>query len=100
MAKGPERLFAEKVDADLFKLKNAWFENIQQVATRGTPDRIGVINGWFIGLELKVDGNKPTPLQNRKLNRIALAKGFAFTVTPQNWAYVYDKLLELDASII
>ena len=100
MSKKPETLFAQKVDKDLSTLKNAWFENIKQVGIRCTPDRIGCVNKWFVGIELKVNQNKPTPLQNLKLNKIRQAGGKAYTATPLSWKSIFRELKELDQSII
>lgn len=44
-------------------------------SSRGVPDIILCIKGKFIGVELKVGDNKPTPLQVNYLNRIASAGG-------------------------
>jgi len=99
MSKQPERIFGEKVDRGLDQLPNTWYENIQQVGIRGTPDRLCCINGHFVALELKVN-YKATPLQQLKLNKIQKAKGHAFTVNPHNWFCIYKKLKVLSRSLI
>ena len=44
----------------------------------GTPDIIACLNGRFIAIEVKRRGNKPTPLQLVKLDKIKESGGIAF----------------------
>lgn len=37
---------------------------------KGVPDRIFIVDGWTIFMELKAPGKKPTKLQMRELERI------------------------------
>lgn len=84
--KQPESVFSSRVARDLATLRGAWFERIQQQATRGTPDRLGCIVGRFIALELKASAKaKVEKLQSYKLGRIADAGGIARVVYPENW---------------
>jgi hypothetical protein len=46
----------------------------------GVPDIVSCINGKFVAIECKADGNKPTKLQLKTLREIAGAKGYAFVV--------------------
>jgi len=46
----------------------------------GVPDIVACINGMFVGIECKADGNQPTKLQLKHLNDIADSGGLAFTV--------------------
>lgn len=41
----------------------------------GIPDILGVYKGVFLGLELKVKSNKPSPLQKAKVNLIRRSGG-------------------------
>lgn len=41
----------------------------------GIPDIVGVYKGVFLGLELKVKSNKPSPIQVAKINMIRKAQG-------------------------
>jgi len=92
-----ETKFGIKVDRDLALLKNAWFENIQQVAIRGTPDRLGVIRGIFIAIELKSSQKaRRPPLQAHKLELISKAGGFCVFVYPENWDEIYKFLKAID----
>lgn len=88
-----ETLFGTKVDRQLKKINNCWFVNIQQVAVRGIPDRIGCINGKFFALELKVSvKSKRAKLQKYILNKIKQAGGFAEFVYPDNLQETLEKL--------
>jgi hypothetical protein len=97
MPQKPETKFRAAVDRDLAKLRNGWFESIQQKAIQGTPDKLGCINGHFIGIELKANGhNQPTALQDLKLKKIAQAGGIALLAHPDNWAETFQLLQHLD----
>ena len=96
MAKKPETAFAEKVDADLKNTFGAdiWIENIQQVGKSGTPDRLICLKGAFIALELKTDKGTASKIQLLKLNRLRIAGGRGFIVTPTNWQKILKWLLD------
>lgn len=47
---------------------------------RGLPDVIGCWEGRFLALEVKVPGEKPTPLQTLTLHEIAESGGIAAVV--------------------
>jgi hypothetical protein len=78
----------------LRRLPNAWFEKIQQVAKRGTPDFLGVVNSYFVALELKSEErSRPNALQDYVLDRIcSLGQGLTFVPHPGNWDDVYSLL--------
>lgn len=97
MAQKPETVFRGRVDKDLKTLKNAWFESIQQLSIKGTPDKIGTINGIFIGLEIKKDGELE-PLQAYKGRKIREAGGLWYEVTPGNWKDIFQTLKKLSQS--
>ena len=75
-----------------------WF-NIQQVAIRGTPDRLGVVNGNFIALELKTSKeeslieNETITLQRYELMKIREAGGYASFLYPENLESVMADLI-------
>jgi Holliday junction resolvase len=50
----------------------------------GIPDVIGCYNGLFVAFECKANGNKPTPLQLREIERIQQAEGLAFVIDEHN----------------
>ncbi len=51
----------------------------------------------FIGIEVKIDTEEPTPLQEWNLNKIKKAKGLPFVVKPNNWKKI-SELLTIFAS--
>ena len=63
----------------------------------GIPDIIGCYLGRFIAIEVKVDYNKPTPLQVNVMNEIVKNTGYAAVVTYSNkhklW-HVRDKMFK------
>lgn len=57
-----------------------WKEHGGQYGTAGIPDIIVCYKGRFIGLEAKVDKNKPTKLQAATIEKIRQAGGTAAVV--------------------
>jgi hypothetical protein len=88
MAKKPETLFKEKVKTWLDQLPRTWYFKTQLVALLGIPDIVGCVNGHFIALELKIDGEEPSKLQGWTLSKIIKAGGLGLSVTPANWKNV------------
>lgn len=96
MSEKPETLFRKKVDRDLKKFKNIYSESIQQVAIRGSCDKICCVNGYYVALELKRDEKEDiVGLQDYKAIKITQAKGFHFKVDPVSWDLIKDFLTEL-----
>ena len=92
-----ETKFGQRVDRYLKRIPNSHWYNIQQVAIRGTPDRLGVINGYFVALELKAEPKaKHAKLQVYELKQIQGAGGFACFLYPENFAIVMDELESLN----
>ena len=85
MAKKPEPIFKEKVLEELREIKNSYWIKIQQVALKGVPDILGTINGRFIALELKIEGDKADKLQEYVLQEIDKSGGIALVVNPSNF---------------
>ena len=92
MTKKPETSFKEKVLDSIRKLPYSYATKIDQMSLIGTPDIFACINSWFVAIELKMDGNVPTPRQKYELDGIKNARGRAFVATPKNWALVHAKL--------
>ena len=98
MSKKLETIFKEKVKKELAKIPNSFFEKIQQVTIRGTPDFLGCIDGRMIAIELKKSlKEKPDALQEYKLSQIAQAGGIGFVMTPENFKETYAVLLRIAA---
>lgn len=92
--KKPETKFKEKVIKDLKTIPYIWFTKTQQVATRGTPDIIGCVNGLFFALELKsTPKGKVSDLQSYNLEKIIEAGGLSWVAYPENWEQVFEELV-------
>ncbi|NJM54505.1 MAG: hypothetical protein HC841_00035 [Verrucomicrobiae bacterium] len=97
MSQKPETAFRAKAYRWIdLNLPGCWYESIQQVAIRGTPDTFMCLRGRFVALEWKADESSPaTEMQKLKLERINAAGGIGLIVHPQNWEQVQKILLGL-----
>jgi hypothetical protein len=50
----------------------------------GVPDIVACIEGRFVGIECKANGNKPTPLQEKNLKDIGFNGGIALVIDETN----------------
>lgn len=91
----PETRFKNKVKDCLEKIPRCWFVKTQFLAISGIPDYLGVVNGRFFALELKIETNKTDTLQGHILKKIARAGGFTAVVKPSNLKQVIKELGEL-----
>lgn len=92
----PESNLKERVLFDLRTLPHSWWEKIQQVAIRGTPDILGCLSGLMVALELKKSAKeKPDPLQRFKLVSIHDAGGISLVVNPESWPECFELLKKL-----
>jgi Holliday junction resolvase len=58
----------------------------------GVPDIIACYRGKFLAIECKAGSNKPTALQEKALNDIRTAKGFALVINEDNVDSVLDTI--------
>ena len=58
----------------------------------GVPDIVGCYKGSFFGIECKAKKNKPTALQQKNLDAITAAGGFALVVNEENMNLVGELL--------
>jgi hypothetical protein len=94
MAKKPETVFWDRIRPKLNAIPYSYFEKIQQVSKRSTPDVLACVRGLFFGIELKRNSKeKPDPLQRHSLDRIDKACGVSIVLHPENWEYWYKKIL-------
>lgn len=70
-----ENQLQQRVVRYLKKVPNLWYAVINDRHTAGIPDILVCYKGVFHGIELKVKGNKPTPLQKAQLQCIEKAGG-------------------------
>lgn len=91
-----ERSFRKKAMDKINSLPNTWFESIQQVSIRGTPDVIGCVNGTFVALEFKKNITaKRSQMQMYKGDCIKKSKGVHFFIYPENFEDVYSELSKM-----
>ena len=85
MALTPEAKVKHKVVA-LLKAYGAYyfFSSTHGYGRSGIPDITVCMQGVFIGIECKANGNKPTELQKRELAAISAAGGIALVVDETN----------------
>lgn len=84
MPRQREGLFKDVFLKQLRTIPFSWWEKIQQVSIRGTPDVIGVVRGNFVAIELKTNCGIVSPIQYLKLDLIKQAGGIAEVVSPAN----------------
>ena len=74
----------------LKELKNhGWFYKASDRYRAGIPDIIGCYQGRFLALELKVEPNKPTKLQEYEIKQIKKADGSAQVISYSNKTKLY-----------
>jgi Holliday junction resolvase len=64
--------------------EHGWFYKAADRYTAGVPDIIGLCDGRFCGIEMKIDSNRPTALQVFTLKAIDRNGGFTGIVTYSN----------------
>jgi len=67
-----------------------WFYKASDRFRAGVPDIIGCYTGRFIAIELKIEPNKPTPLQKHELNAIYREGGNTQVVSYDNKTKRYN----------
>lgn len=83
---------------ELAKIPRSYWFSPPTKSRRGIPDILGCVNGYFIALELKLDGARPDPGRENlqkyelKLMREAGAPVALDRVTPANFDEVLRKL--------
>jgi|SRR5215831_30123 len=84
MARQPEARLVAHVLLRLTENVGGYFVKIHgsPYQRAGLPDILGCVEGLFFGLEVKLPGEKPTPLQEYEMKAIrTLGKGHAAVVT-------------------
>lgn len=82
MVTTPEHKVKERVKLILGKYPNSYkfFPAMNGYGVSGVPDIVACVNGKFLGIECKANGNKPTALQKKHLAGIVAAEGYGFVV--------------------
>lgn len=91
----PESKVKKKVREILDKREPNYFfmPSMNGYGSSGVPDFIACIDGRFIGIECKADGNQPTRLQLKNLQQIVDAGGHAFVVNHESLG-VFSMMLD------
>lgn len=87
----------QKLIKDYIIEKGGYVENIHGGSiyqASGIPDLLVCYKGWFIGIEVKVGNNKPSPIQEVKLAQIKRAGGYA--IVPYDLEAVKEVFEEID----
>ena len=93
MAATPEKLVKDKVKKMLDSLGIYHFSPPGMGLGRaGIPDLVCCYNGKFLGIECKAGKGKTTALQERELDAIRAAGGFAFVVRETNLEELKEQL--------
>ena len=83
---GPEKTFETKIK-NFIESERGWqvkfFAN--SYTKNGIPDILACVNGHFIGIEVKAENGKPSPLQIYHCEEIRKAGGFAFILYPSGF---------------
>ena len=89
MAATPEKKVKDKVISVLKSEEVYYFmPPANGFGRAGIPDIIACINGKFLAIECKANGNKPTVLQIREIESIRRNGGHAIIVDETNWDMV------------
>lgn len=81
-----EKLYENKIKKFL-ESEGAWFVKFfaNRMTKEGIPDIFACVNGYFVGIEVKAQNGRPSPLQMYHCEQIRKAGGFAFVVYPTGW---------------
>lgn len=85
MAATPEKRVKENV-VKVLKAEGVYyfFPATHGFGRSGVPDVICCVNGHFLAIECKANGNKPTALQIKEIEAIRMAGGTAVVVDDNN----------------
>jgi hypothetical protein len=85
MARTPEGKVKDKVTA-LLRSANVYyfFPATFGMGRSGVPDIVCCVEGRFLAIECKANGNKPTALQEREIASIRAAGGSAIVIDETN----------------
>lgn len=94
---GPEKKFELKVRKFLEEqgcwVLKTWSNGTQRI---GVPDLLVCCCGVFLGIEIKAEKGKPTPLQLWNIDKIKEAGGLAMVLYPKNFEDFKQVILGLN----
>lgn len=93
---GSEKTFENKIKKYLTD-NGAYFVKFfaNRMTKTGVPDILACVGGYFVGIEVKAQTGKPSPLQIHNVEEIKKAGGFAFIVYPSGWGQLKTFLDDL-----
>ena len=92
----PEKKVKDKVVKLLKKYDAYYFYPVSGgYGASGVPDIVACMGGKFIGIECKANGGKPTALQTKNLNNIALNGGYSVLVDESGVGSLEMMLIEI-----
>jgi hypothetical protein len=98
VAATPEKKVKDKVKAILTAHEVYFFmPPANGYGRAGVPDIIACVNGWFLAIETKANGGKPTALQIREIETIRRNNGVAVVVDETNYDMLPDLIKKLKA---
>lgn len=82
-----EKQYENKIKAYLKQLPRTWFFKHWGggLAPAGIPDIIACVNGRFVGIEVKAENGRPSPLQVDKIAEINTSGGYGVITYPSDW---------------
>lgn len=87
----PEGFEKKAISKHLDKLGCFYFKPAMNgFGKSGVPDIVVCLDGYFIGIEVKRENKKPTPIQERRMAEIRKAGGVAF------WGTAAKVIFELE----
>ena len=98
MKKSPqlEKHFQTKVLKQLREIPCSYWIKLNDRATIGLPDIVGVLAGHFFAIELKT-GTKPTKLQLHTLKRLMWSGAHCFVSYPHTWEMDFKEITRFAA---
>ena len=95
-----EKIFENKIKK-ILKERGAWFLKTfsNGVQRAGVPDLLVCYKGHFIGIEVKAEKGKASPLQLREINQIEKAGGYGLVIRPSNLDELIRILDEIDKEV-
>lgn len=90
----PENIVKQKVKKviDKFKSKVDGFWPVPSGYGESHLDWVGCVNGWFVSIETKAPGKRPTPRQVKRIADVQRAGGLAFVIDGTEDTTTYEEL--------
>lgn len=93
---GPEKKFELKVRKFLEEqgcwVLKTWSNGTQRT---GVPDLLVCCSGFFLGIEIKAEKGKPTPLQLWNIDKIKEAGGVGLVLYPKDFEEFKSNIMKL-----